>query len=235
MGVLEIIVRVSLVAILIKLAMATDHIVGGPNGGWDTSSDLQSWALSQKFSVGDNLIFKYPPSHNVIEVTKGDYDTCQLTKPIQTYNDGNTIIPLISPGKKYFICGTIGHCSTGMKLEIDTLATATSPVSSSPGESPSPQEIPIIPSPGPEGLTPSPSAESPSYGVPLPSSPLLDTHTPLETPTLSPVVPSSEVTGSSASPLENHSVNQPDSSSASKVIQASISAVLSFLTMLMAF
>ncbi|MED6205019.1 hypothetical protein PIB30_014017 [Stylosanthes scabra] len=224
MGVLEIIVRVSLVAMFIKLAMATDHIVGGPNGGWDTSSDLQSWALSQKFSVGDNLIFKYPPSHNVIEVTKGDYDTCQVTKPIQTYNDGNTIIPLTSPGKKYFICGTIGHCSTGMKLQIDTLATATSPV-----ESPSPQEIPIIPSPGPEGLTPSPSAESPSYGVPL-----LDTHTPLGTPTLSPVIPSSEVTGSaaSASPLENHSVNQPDSSSACK---ASIAGMLSFLTLLMAF
>ncbi|KAL1298939.1 hypothetical protein HN51_043227 [Arachis hypogaea] len=234
MGVLEIIVRVTLVTVLIKLVMATDHIVGGPNGGWDTSSDLQSWALSQKFSVGDKLIFQYPPNHNVIEVTKADYDSCQLTKPIQTYNDGKTTIPLTSPGKKYYICGTIGHCSTGMKVEIDTtLATAaTSSASSSPVESPSPQEIPIIPSPGPEGvtLTPSPSAESPSYGVPLASSPLLDT--PLETPTLSPMVPSTEFTGSAASPLENHSVDQPDSSSASKVMQA---AVLSYLTMIVAF
>ncbi|PNX66101.1 blue copper protein, partial [Trifolium pratense] len=55
MGVLEIILRVSFVAMFIKLAMATNHIVGGPNGGWDTSSDLQSWASSQQFSVGDNL------------------------------------------------------------------------------------------------------------------------------------------------------------------------------------
>jgi hypothetical protein len=55
MGVLEIILRVSFVAMFIKLAMATNYIVGGPNGGWDTSSDLQSWASSQQFSVGDNL------------------------------------------------------------------------------------------------------------------------------------------------------------------------------------
>ena len=55
MGVLEIIIRVSFVAILIKLAIATNHIVGGPNGGWDANSDLQSWASSQKFSVGDHL------------------------------------------------------------------------------------------------------------------------------------------------------------------------------------
>jgi hypothetical protein len=55
MGVLEIILRVSFVAMFIKLAMATNHIVGGPNGGWDTSSDLQSWASSQQFSVGDIL------------------------------------------------------------------------------------------------------------------------------------------------------------------------------------
>lgn len=55
MGVLEIIIRVSFVGMLIKLAMAANHNVGGPNGGWDTNSDLQSWASSQKFSVGDNL------------------------------------------------------------------------------------------------------------------------------------------------------------------------------------
>ncbi|CAL5200505.1 unnamed protein product [Lathyrus oleraceus] len=49
MEVFQIILRVFFMAILIKLAMATNHIVGGPNGGWDTgSADLQ-------FSVGDNL------------------------------------------------------------------------------------------------------------------------------------------------------------------------------------
>jgi len=55
MGVHEIILRIAFVAMLIKLAMATNHIVGGPNGGWDTNSNLQSWASSQQFSVGDNL------------------------------------------------------------------------------------------------------------------------------------------------------------------------------------
>jgi len=55
MGVSAIIFKVSLLAILIKLALATNYIVGGPNGGWDTNSNLQSWASSQIFSVGDSL------------------------------------------------------------------------------------------------------------------------------------------------------------------------------------
>jgi len=55
MGVPEMMFRVSFVAILIKLALATNYIVGGPNGGWDTNSNLQSWASSQIFSVGDSL------------------------------------------------------------------------------------------------------------------------------------------------------------------------------------
>lgn len=55
MGVLEIIIKVSFMAMFIKLAMATNHIVGGPNGGWDTSTDLQTWASSQQFAVGNNL------------------------------------------------------------------------------------------------------------------------------------------------------------------------------------
>lgn len=45
----EIIFRVSFLAILIKLALATDYIVGGPNGGWDTNSNLQSWAVVSSF------------------------------------------------------------------------------------------------------------------------------------------------------------------------------------------
>lgn len=55
MDVLETITRVTFLAILINLAMATNIIVGGPNGGWDATSDLKSWATSQKISVGDSL------------------------------------------------------------------------------------------------------------------------------------------------------------------------------------
>ncbi|KAE9600699.1 hypothetical protein Lal_00045921 [Lupinus albus] len=74
-------------------------------GGWDTSSYLQTWASSLTFSVGDNLIFQYPPNHNGIEVSKADYDSCQPSNPIQSYNDDATTIPLTLAGKRYFIVG----------------------------------------------------------------------------------------------------------------------------------
>ncbi|KAE9585601.1 putative cupredoxin [Lupinus albus] len=206
MGVLDIIIRVSFVAILIKLGMATNHIVGGPNGGWDTNSDLQTWASSIPFSVGDNLIFQYPPTHNVVEVSKADYESCQPSNPIQSYNDGTTTIPLTSAGKRYFICGTVGHCSQGMKVEIDTLDSATS--SASPEPSPFSPEVSTIPSSAPEQTT-TPS-ESPNY-IPQVPSPSVETH--LESATSSPTIPITEFPAA-ASPLarDQHSPDLSNSS-----------------------
>ena len=40
---------------LMDLVAAVDHTVGAPSGGWDQSTDLQTWATSQTFSVGDNI------------------------------------------------------------------------------------------------------------------------------------------------------------------------------------
>ncbi|XP_062152306.1 uncharacterized protein LOC133860721 [Alnus glutinosa] len=46
--------------------MAANYMVGGPNGWWDTTTGLQTWASSQSFSVGDNLMIF-------------DYDSCQAS------------------------------------------------------------------------------------------------------------------------------------------------------------
>ncbi|KAH1222483.1 Uclacyanin 1 [Glycine soja] len=216
MGVPELMFRVSFMAVLIKLASATNYIVGGPSGGWDTNSNLQSWASSQIFSVGDSLVFQYPPNHDVVEVTKADYDSCQPTNPIQSYNDGATTIPLTLPGKRYFICGTIGHCSQGMKVEIDTLASATNSVT---------------PAASPEDSTTSP-AESPEVIISSSPSPLFQTH--LESPTFSPVIPSTEFPAST-SPLAQHSSDLSASSTSKGNLQAYVAVVLSFLIMLMSF
>lgn len=48
-------VSLVVVTMLIELAMAASYNVGGPNGGWDSTTDLQTWASSQTFLVGDNL------------------------------------------------------------------------------------------------------------------------------------------------------------------------------------
>ncbi|OIW04017.1 hypothetical protein TanjilG_30293 [Lupinus angustifolius] len=96
---------------------------------------------SDQMEITIREFFQYPPKHKVIEVSKAGYDSCQPSNPIQSYNDGTTTIPLTPEGKRYFICGTIGHCRQGMKLEIDTLDSATS---ASPEASPSPALSPEI-------------------------------------------------------------------------------------------
>ncbi|KAH1040200.1 hypothetical protein J1N35_041943 [Gossypium stocksii] len=114
MAVQRALVCLAAIAMLFQLAMAANHTVGAPGGSWDTSTDLQAWAVSQTFSVGDNLsLFKYTTNHDVLEVTKANYDSCGTRK-------------------RYFICGTAGHCGQGMKLEVDTTAAAANSPKSPP-------------------------------------------------------------------------------------------------------
>ncbi|KAL3714790.1 hypothetical protein ACJRO7_006658 [Eucalyptus globulus] len=179
--------------LLLDLAVATNYVVGGLNGGWDTNTDQATWASSQTFLVGDNLIFQYSPGHDVSEVTKADYDSCQATSAIQTYTSGSTVIPLTSPGKRYFICSSPGHCAAGMKLQINTLTTSSAPSQSpatlpplGPVSTPSPATgaDPVLPS-APEAsspVDPSPLAPEASSPVnPLPSA--SEASSPLMTPT----------------------------------------------------
>ncbi|KAJ7948195.1 Blue copper protein [Quillaja saponaria] len=250
MAFIETLMRLSYLAMLIELTMAANYIVGGSNGGWDTSTNLQPWASSQTFTIGDNLIFQYTPNHDVAEVTKADYDSCLPSNPIQTYNDGASTIPLSSPGKRYFICGTMGHCSQGMKVEIDTLAaSASQPIASSSAPTPSPV-MASVPSPAPEPTTfsPTPSSEDvpavptpspedvPAVATPSPEDvPAVATPSPIETrlngPTLSPVVPSTEFP-TSLSPAE--SSPDPSAASAKLKLQASFAIGFNFLVMLLA-
>ncbi|XP_041008543.1 mavicyanin-like [Juglans microcarpa x Juglans regia] len=160
-------ISLTISAMLLKLAMAANYTVGGQTGGWDTTTNLQSWASSQSFLVGDNLIFQYAPNHDLLEVSKTDYESCQASNPIQSYSGGTTTIPLSSPGKKYFICGTLGHCSQGMKVEIDTLAGSAS------ANPPASLVSPLVPTPAPESsissATPASETTSPMLLAPSPS------------------------------------------------------------------
>nr|GEV50974.1 putative reverse transcriptase domain-containing protein [Tanacetum cinerariifolium] len=98
---------------LFQLALAVDHNVGRPSGEWDTSTDLESWAKAETFTVGDNI------------------------------------------GIRYFICGTVGHCEQGMKVEIQTIPAATPP--------------PAFTSPPPSFDSPAPAALPVSTGAPPPN------------------------------------------------------------------
>ncbi|KAJ6677747.1 BLUE COPPER PROTEIN [Salix viminalis] len=173
------------------------------------------------FLVGDNLIFQYGPSHDVIEVSKAGYDSCQVSSPLQSYSGGTTAITLSSPGKRYFTCATPGHCSGGMKLEIDTLATSTPPPAS-----------PLTPPPA-SPLTPPPAS---TLFPPASSSPpevynLSPSQSPEMTPTMSPSAPTtSPLASPTPSPLTTPSLKTPLSSSARKEgLQSSLTMGISLV------
>lgn len=158
------IVIVVFVAMAVAMAVmpceATQYMVGG-SAGWDASTDFNSWLTNKTFAVGDTLVFQYSSLHNVMVVSKSDYDSCQTGNALQSFTDGNTQIKLSKPGSMYFICGTPGHCVGGMKMGVNNIqaATATSP-SSPPTASASPSK-PTLTTP-PTTTTPNtPAKQSP--------------------------------------------------------------------------
>ncbi|ONK73466.1 uncharacterized protein A4U43_C04F31850 [Asparagus officinalis] len=56
---------------------ATIFAVGGI-GGWDPSTDLQSWVVNKVFRIGDVLLFQYSRYHNVNEVDSLNYNRCDV-------------------------------------------------------------------------------------------------------------------------------------------------------------
>ena len=123
------------------------HRVGEPGGAWDLTTDYGSWASSREFHPRDELIFRHQPgAHNVLEVSKADYDSCSTASPIATLNSGNDVVTLIATGTRYFICGFPGHCAGGMKVKIDVMpgSSSTSPApASGPSASNAPPPTPV--------------------------------------------------------------------------------------------
>ncbi|KAL5581344.1 hypothetical protein UlMin_013786 [Ulmus minor] len=122
------------VALITKEALAAQLLVGGSQG-WETTTDLDSWASGQTFKVGDQLVFKYSSGlHSVVELANEDaYKNCDLGTSLDSKNTGNDVLKLNKPGTRYFACGTLGHCSEGMKVKIKVVAgnASSSPASSS--------------------------------------------------------------------------------------------------------
>ncbi|KAK6918914.1 Phytocyanin domain [Dillenia turbinata] len=191
------VINIAIVAMIIEVAMATTYKVGGPNGGWDLNTNLQAWASANSFVVGDSLSFQYTSFHDVVEVIKADYDSCLISTPIATYTSGSTIIALSTPGKRFFICGTPGHCIQGMKVEIDTLAASSPPPTSTSSPPPPAASSPPPTSPS----SPPPAAVSSPPPTASPISPATPKEGPSSTPTNSPKsAPSQSPSSLSGSP-----------------------------------
>nr|XP_043616093.1 mavicyanin-like [Erigeron canadensis] len=114
---------------------ANTYIVGD-NSGWDISTNLDTWEQGKKFIVGDVLVFQYASTDSVCEVGQESYRTCNTTKVINCFSDGNTSIPLTTPGERYFFCGNRLYCYSGMKLDViverNQSAVAQAPLSDVP-------------------------------------------------------------------------------------------------------
>ncbi|KAJ8568791.1 hypothetical protein K7X08_032422 [Anisodus acutangulus] len=214
----KILMSLAAIAMLLGSAMATNYTVGGPGGGWDQTSDLQAWAASKSFFVGDTLIFSYAPSHSVLEVTKASFDSCEITSPIAIYTGGITVISLASVGKRYFICGTGGHCTVGgMKLEINTLPKA-SPPPVKPATPPT--ATPKAPPPSTPTSAPPSTPKTPPPSTPTTPPPSKPTTPPASAPSTTPVAspPSSSPSpksSSAPSPKHAHKISPAPSPSKS--------------------
>ncbi|CAI0438414.1 unnamed protein product [Linum tenue] len=94
----------------------------GDESRWDTQVNYGSWTDNHNFTVGDILEFKYSRSeHNVYEVTKEVYQSCNATASdgvLAKYQTGDDQIELKEARKYWFICEIDGHCFGGMRLAI---------------------------------------------------------------------------------------------------------------------
>lgn len=116
----------------------------GDSAGWTSMGhvDYQDWAANRNFHAGDILVFNYNNQfHNVKQVTRPDFESCNATSPIATYINGSDAITLERPGHFYFICDFPGHCLAGQKIDILVIQTppnpSPAPYGSSPFSSPS--------------------------------------------------------------------------------------------------
>ena len=129
------------VMVVLSTASAAIYNVGEPGGAWDLGTNYGTWASSRNFQTDDQIIFKYSPqAHDVLEVSKADYDSCSTARAITTLNSGNDVVTLSASGTRYFICGFPGHCAGGMKVKIDVTSGSSS--SAAPASGPSASNAP---------------------------------------------------------------------------------------------
>ncbi|KAH6825399.1 hypothetical protein C2S53_000971 [Perilla frutescens var. hirtella] len=147
-GRLNMFVFISLVvaAMLHGSSAQTTHVVGDelgwlvPPGGDDA---YRTWAASKTFTVGDVLVFNFTANaHDVAEVSKEAFDSCNETNPISLSTTSPTNITLSSAGEHHFICTITGHCNNGQRLAINVSATAPAPQPATPPPPPTPSPAP---------------------------------------------------------------------------------------------
>ncbi|KAM3411447.1 hypothetical protein ACQJBY_003234 [Aegilops geniculata] len=121
----KVLMLITMAMAMLGMVLGASHTVGAPAGSWDLQTNYSLWASGTRFTTGDELQFQYYTTvHNVVEVRKAGYDSCNSSSPIATFLTGNDVVPLAAIGTRYFICGVPGHCIAGMKVQVNVKSTA---------------------------------------------------------------------------------------------------------------
>ncbi|XP_058724935.1 early nodulin-like protein 14 [Vicia villosa] len=125
-------------------AAPKDYLIGGKPDAWKVpsseSDSLNKWAQSVRFRIADHLIFNYETGKDsVLQVSKEDYTSCNISNPIKKYNDGKTKVRFDHSGSYYYISGEKGHCEKGQKVIVSVISPRSPSVGPvSPASAPSP-------------------------------------------------------------------------------------------------
>ncbi|TVU32683.1 hypothetical protein EJB05_24426 [Eragrostis curvula] len=202
-------------AVAVAMADATQFIVGGSNG-WSVppagAESLNSWAMKNRFQVGDTLVFVYPSDQDsVLLVDPSDYNSCNTSSYQKKFTDGDTTFTLDRPGAFFFISGVDANCRNNEKLIVMVLAagrnatgggaptpSTTTPPPATPTTAP-PPSTPSSPPPPPASSSPPPPA-SPAPKSPTAASPPPPVPAPTTTPTSTPPPASSPPAAPASSP-----------------------------------
>ncbi|KAE8721711.1 Early nodulin-like protein 1 [Hibiscus syriacus] len=153
--------RVTPLALLFLFLTFTDAkeiLVGGKTDARkipsSESNSLNKWAEKARFRIGDSLLWKYDGGKDsVLQVTKEAYVSCNTSKPLAEYKDGDTKVEFQRSGPFFFISGAKGHCEQGQKMVVVVLSQKHRSIGISPAPSPAEFEGPAIaPTSGGAGL-----------------------------------------------------------------------------------
>ncbi|XP_051145923.1 basic blue protein-like [Andrographis paniculata] len=101
------------VVVMLGFAQAAVYNVGDAKG-W--GFNVLGWEHGKNFRAGDTLVFKYDTTlHSVVRVDKASFDACSIPPNAPKYATGNDQI-VLPKGPNYFLCGTPGHCTAGVRI-----------------------------------------------------------------------------------------------------------------------
>ncbi|KAF5184152.1 cucumber peeling cupredoxin-like [Thalictrum thalictroides] len=164
-----VIVCLLVVSTLLHSAAADTYVVLD-NLGWTIPSGngaYSTWATNKDFEIGDVLVFNFRTGqHDVAEVTKANYDSCNSASPLFIQSTGPANVTLGTSGEHYYICTFGTHCQNGQKLAIVVESSSDSPPPSNTPPAPSQPSGPSPPrgSTTPSGPSPPNSASSVTVG-----------------------------------------------------------------------